>query len=121
MPERWPERFPHCVDHVLDRSAQECIRALTEHVNRARERADRAHGMLRDAQREVERVDTRNKYLSDELHDVIEERNTLRNQVNLLRDLHPYAGRAKCDCGRAPCPEREVFYGYDPFAQKTPA
>jgi hypothetical protein len=77
--------------------------------------------MLRDTKKEAERVDQRNRYLSKDLHDVIEERNKLRNQVDLLRDLHPYARAAKCKCGRVPCPEREVLYGDDPFLTKRPA
>jgi hypothetical protein len=121
MPERWPKRCPQCLDHVLDGFDQERILALTQHAGRARERADLAYEMLRDAQKEVDRVDQRNRDLSSHLHDVTEERNKLRNQVNLLRDIHPYAVRAKCECGRVPCPEREVLYGYDPFVSKRPA
>jgi hypothetical protein len=121
MQERWPKRCPDCREHVQDGSDQERILALTEHAGRARERADQAYKMLREARAEVERVDERNRRLSGHLHDVIEERDKLRKQVRLLSELHPYAGGAKCQCGRVPCPEREAVYGYDPFVSKRPA
>jgi hypothetical protein len=121
MPERWPKRCRHCDDHVLDGSEQERIIALTEHASRARKMADLAYEMARQAKADSERVDERNRRLSSHLHDVIEERDKLRKQVDLMRKLHPHADGAKCQCGRVPCPEREALYGYDPFLGKRPA
>jgi hypothetical protein len=121
MRERWPKRCPRCAQHILDGSTRDCILALTEHASRARKLADRAYEMVRETKKEAERVDQRNMYLSKDLHDVIEERDKLRNQVELLKDLHPFGRRVKCKCGRVPCPEREVLYGDDPFLNKRPA
>jgi len=41
--------------------------------------------MVRETKKEAERVDQRNMYLSKDLHDVIEERDKLPNQVELLK------------------------------------
>jgi hypothetical protein len=85
MRERWPKRCPRCAQHILDGSTRDCILALTEHASRARKLADRAYEMVRETKKEAERVDQRNMYLSKDLHDVIEERDKLPNQVELLK------------------------------------
>jgi hypothetical protein len=121
MRERWPSCCPRCGDHILDGSEQERIVALTEHASRARKLADLAYETARQAKADFERVDERNRRLSSHLHDVIEERDKLRRQVDVMRELHPHAEGAKCQCGRVPCPEREALYGYDPFLGKRPA